>query len=508
MMPTQNSNRNSVLNIRQALAIKVNPPILDSCKKQGVTLASVEALGEQKPDVACDVLIIGAGAAGLVAAMRAKEAGASVIVLERDSVPRGSTALSAGLIPAAGTRFQRDAQIVDSETQFAIDIRSKSHDEADPQAVRTVISVIGPALEWLSERYGFPFSVIENFSYPGHSACRMHGLPSRSGAELIDRLRTAAEGAGIDIITSATVETLLQDRFARIAAVRFVRPDGTSDIVGCKALVLACNGYGGNKAYVQRHIPDMADALYFGHPGNQGDALAWGEALGAQTRHLSGFQGHGSVAHPHGILMTWATMSEGGFQVDVNGARFSDESRGYSEQAEIVLAQPGAIAWSIFDRRIADIARQFEDFRQAEAAGAVVVAGWLGELVEKTGLPTAPLTKALTTVQRYKERSETDPFGRNWSGVRQLEAPFYAVKVTGALFHTQGGLVVDSQARVIGASGLPLSGLYAAGGAACGVSGSKASGYLSGNGLLTAVAYGYIAGAAAAASEQGRLPNP
>jgi fumarate reductase flavoprotein subunit len=155
--------------------------------------------------------------------------------------------------------------------------------------------------------------------------------------------------------------------------------------------------------------------------------------------------------------------------------------------------------WSIFDERIAAIARQFEDFRNAEAAGAVIEAQWLGELVEKTGLPTTILKNALTEVQQFKANGGTDGFGRNWTDVPQLQSPFRVVKVTGALFHTQGGLVVDSQARVTSESGLPIPRLFAAGGAACGVSGSQASGYLSGNGLLTAVAYGSIAGMAAAA---------
>ncbi len=482
------------------LVVKPNLVIFGFKPCSGDTVGTIETIGEVDPATTCDVLIICSGAAGLVAALRAREAGASVIVLERDPLPRGSTALSAGLIPAAGTCFQKDAQITDSESQFASDILAKSHNEADPKAVSTVVSAIGPTLEWLSERHGLPFSVIENFSYPGHSASRMHGLPSRSGQELMDRLRSAAEAASIDIITNARAETLLIDTSGLIQGVRFSRPDGTTDDVGCNALILACNGYGGNKALVTEHIPQLANALYFGHVGNQGDALAWGEALGAQTRHLSGHQGHGSVAHPQGILVTWATMTEGGFQVNLSGERFSDESRGYSEQAEAVLAQPEGVVWSIFDERIAAIARQFEDFRSAEAMGAVVEAQWLGELADAMRLPIAVLQETLTEVQQFKVNSETDRFGRIWTGVSQLQSPFRAVKVTGALFHTQGGVVVDAQARVIGSSGMPIPRLFAAGGAACGVSGSQASGYLSGNGLLTAVAYGSIAGMAAAAA--------
>lgn len=450
-------------------------------------------------EATCEVLIVGAGAAGLIAALRAKAAGANVLVVERDALPRGSTALSAGLIPAAGTRFQAAAGIADSLGQFQADILAKAHDQPDRDAVACVVAAVGPAIEWLAESYGFPFSVITNFSYPGHAALRMHGLPSRSGAELMDRLRAAAEAASIDILTSAAVTALFADDDDSIRGVEIERPDGTRERIGCGVLILACNGYGGAKAMVAAEIPEMTDALYFGHPGNTGDAVLWARGLGAAVRHMSGYQGHGSVAHPHGILITWATITEGGFQVNHNGARFANEARGYSEAAASVLAQPERVAWTIFDERIAGIARQFEDFRSAEARGAIVSASTIDGLAERIALPADVLRATLENVEGAKRAGATDRFGRSWSGSPTLAAPYCAVRVTGALFHTQGGLVVDHHARVLRADGSALANLYAAGGAACGVSGAQASGYLSGNGLLTAVAYGYLAGGASAA---------
>jgi fumarate reductase flavoprotein subunit len=445
-------------------------------------------------DAETGVLVVGAGAAGLIAALRAREAGADVLVLERDALPQGSTALSAGLIPAAGTRFQAAAGVSDSVDLFAADIMAKAHGEPDPAAVEHVTRAVGPALEWLAEWHGLPFSVIDNFTYPGHSGYRMHGLPSRSGAELMDRLRAAAEVASVDIVTEAPVTALFADQDGTVRGAEITRPDGGIDSIGCEAIILACNGYGGSKAMVADLVPEMAGALYFGHPGNQGDAIAWGRALGARMRHLSGYQGHGSVAHPHGILITWATITEGGFQVNRQGVRFADESRGYSEQAAAVNAQPEGLAVTIFDERIARIARQFEDFRQAEAQGAIVVAGSMVELAHALRLPADQVVAAASVVDRMKVSGGQDGFGRNWSGVAALEPPFRAVQVTGALFHTQGGLVVDAEGRVVKEGGGAFPNLFAAGGAACGVSGSRASGYLSGNGLLTAVAYGYLSG--------------
>lgn len=462
----------------------------------------------QRPDFSFSVpvLVIGAGAAGLIAALAARECGAGVLVVERDRLPRGSTALSAGLIPAAGTRWQAEAGIADTVEDLAGDIVRKAGGEPDRAAVSFVAAASGRALEWLADAHGLPFSVVTNFRYPGHSAHRMHGLPTRSGEELVDRLRQAAEAAGVDILCGARADTLFADADGRISGIELVRPDGSAERVGARALVLACNGYGGNSTLVRRYIPELADALYFGHPGNQGEAVLWGESLGAALRHLSGHQGHGSVAHPHGILITWATIMEGGFQVNAAGRRFSDETRGYSEQAAAVIAQPDGVAYTIFDTRIAAVARQFDDFRAAEAAGAVIRADAAADLAIALGIDQTAFCDSLRAVEDLKAKGGTDRFGRRFAGVSRLEPPYFGVKVTGALFHTQGGLAVDEQARVRRKDGTPLPNLFAAGGAAAGVSGSTAAGYLSGNGLLTAVAYGRAAGRSAAhmAGREGR----
>ena len=444
--------------------------------------------------VAVETLIVGAGAAGLTAALAAAEAGQAVLVLERDPVPAGSTALSAGLIPAAGTRWQAAAGIDDDPALFVADIQKKASGENDPALVALMTGAAAPALEWLSDRHGLPFSLVTDFDYPGHSRRRMHGLPSRSGADLIDALRAAAERAGIDILTEARVTTLHADGTG-IAGVTLTRPDGTSESIGCNRLILACNGFGANRALVARHMPAIAGALYFGHPGNEGEAMLWGAALGAAIRHPGAYQGHGNVAHPHGILITWAVIMEGGCQINRDGLRFWNEAQGYSEAARAVLSQPGGEAVAVFDTRIAAIARQFADFRAAEAQGAVRRFDSVAALASGMGLPPDETAATLAAFEAAKAGAP-DAFGRPLTGAAPLTAPYCAVRVTGALFHTQGGLAVDDTARVRQAAGGPFPNLFAAGGAACGVSGAGDAGYLSGNGLLAAVTLGRIAGTA------------
>jgi len=444
------------------------------------------------------LLIVGAGAAGLCAALAAKEAGVEPVVIERDAAPAGSTALSAGLIPAAGTRFQRAKGIADSPQLLAADIQRKAHGEADAAVVEALAQNSAPLIEWLADRYDLPFDVVDNFNYPGHSALRMHGLPSRTGSELIDRLRCAAEANDIVILTERIAKRLVADAGGKIAGVEMARGDGAVERLGCDALLLACNGYGGNRELVRRFIPEMADALYFGHPGNRGDAVMWGEALGAELAHLGAYQGHGSVATPHNILITWAVIMQGGIQINGDGRRFCDETRGYSEQAAEVLRQPGKIAWNIFDERIAAVARQFEDFQNAERAGAIVRADGIAALAAAIHVPAAALQNEWSEVEALKARSGRDRYGRQFAAEQRCQPPLCAVKVTGALFHTQGGLAIDPRGRVKRKDGTTFPNLFAAGGAAAGVSGSTAAGYLSGNGLLTATVLGRLAGQAAA----------
>ena len=444
------------------------------------------------------VLVIGAGACGLVAALAARDAGAEVLVLEREASPGGSTALSSGFIPAAATRFQRAQGIADSSAQLAADIQRKNHGEADPYIVEAVCRATGPTLEWLADRHGIEFVLLEGFLYPGHGALRMHAVPERTGAALVAVLERAAAAADVDVLCSARVTTLYADRARRVRGVAFTRPDGSVEEVGCNALVLACSGFGGNAELVKRHIPEIADALYFGHVGNQGDAIAWGSALGAAVKDLTAYQGHGSVASPHGVLITWALMTEGGIQVNAEGRRFSNEHAGYSEQCLPVLEQPGGIAWSVYDERLHRLALEFEDYRQAEALCAIRRAETIEALAGACGVPAQPLAATLAEVNRFAAGEARDPFGRDFTAKPKLVPPYYAVKVTGALFHTQGGLVVDAHARVLDERGAPLPNLFAGGGAARGLSGAHVWGYLSGNGLLSAVTLGRLAGTAAA----------
>lgn len=448
------------------------------------------------------VVIIGAGGTGLAAALAAADLGVEVLVVERDPTPLGSTAMSTGLIPAAGTPDQAAAGIDDSPARFTADILAKTKGATDAAMARHIADESAETVSWLRDTHGVPLALIGGFLYPGHSAQRMYGTPHRTGGELMAALESAAERAGIMVLTEATARDLTREG-DHVTGLSVQRPDGTTETIICDALILACSGFGGAADLVARHIPDMAEAVFHGHPGNKGDALRWGEELGAAVADLGAYQGHGGLAAGHGVPILWPLIMEGGFQVNADGLRFSNEAAGYSEQAAKVNAQPGHVAWSIFDHRLHELMLDFDDYREALSAGAVVSADTVEELAGAVRLPVEAFTATVEGVAAMTRGGTGDAFGRDFSGKPELAGPWYAAKVTGALFHTQGGLVVDRDARVLKADGSSFPNLFAGGGAARGISGPGADGYLAGNGLLAATTLGKLAGRAAARLARG-----
>jgi fumarate reductase flavoprotein subunit len=419
----------------------------------------------------------------------------------------GTTSMSTGLIPASGTPDQAAKGITDSPEIFCADIMRKTKGHTDEAIALRLAQESPETIRWLRDDHGVPLSLIDDFLYPGHSAMRMYGTPNRTGSELMAALESACGTAGIDILTNARVTTLYADDTGRIKGLDYARPDGTSERLGVGSLILACCGFGGNWDMVIDYIPELKDAVFHGHPGNKGDAIAWGRALGAGLADMHSYQGHGGLAAGHAIPILWPFIMEGGFQVNGRGERFSDESQGYSEQAVKVLAQPGHVAWSIMDQRLYDLMMKFDDFQQAVAARAVMKAGSVEELSTLIGADTQTLARTFADVDNAKSGAMPDRFARDFAQKPALSPPFYTAKVTGALFHTQGGLTINGNAQVIRPDGSPLPNLFAGGGAARGISGTGADGYMAGNGLLTATTCGRLAGwSAASALAKGDFP--
>jgi fumarate reductase flavoprotein subunit len=448
------------------------------------------------------LLVVGGGACGLTAALAARDEGIDVVVLERDPLPQGSTSMSLGALCASGSAEQKRHGVEDGEERFFQDVMAKTHGTADPLLARVVGAESGPALDWLAERHGVEL-VLETGWKPafGHSVMRMHVTPGRTGADLMERLVAACERAGADILTDAHVTALYADG-DRVTGVRLQRPDGSTEDIGCDALVLASCGFGGNHQMVAENIPSMAHARYFGWEGNQGDAILWGKALGAGLGDMDAYQGLGLLADPQGIDVNPRLLIEGGVQVNQRGERFGHELEDVSGAGARVIAQPGGVAWVIYDDRIHQNCKELPQYKVLSGLGGIRSAPDIEGLAAQAGIDLAGLARTMAEVAGFVASGEKDGFGRSFPGPA-LASPFYAARVTGALFHTQGGLLVDENAQVRRADGGLLPNLYAGGGAARSIGGPGPSGYLPGAGLCMAVTLGRLAGRAAGRAVKG-----
>ncbi|GHF42054.1 fumarate reductase flavoprotein subunit [Amycolatopsis bartoniae] len=438
-----------------------------------------------------DLLVAGAGG-GLCGALRAAQLGLRVLVAEANPhfLQGNNTAMSTAMVPGAGSRFQRAAGVEDSPARFLADIAAKTGSTADPVVAEALATVSAPLVEWLADVAGLPIELPTDFGYPGHSVPRVHTIAGRHGSVLLSGL---AEQAGrvelIDLLVPARLTALRPSPEGWTAVL--TRPDGETEEISARAVLLATNGYGADPALVAEHLPEIAAADYHGSEYSRGDALRISTELGAATGFLDAYQGHAGLSSAARTLVTWTTVMHGAILVDESGHRFGNETVGYSEYAAMLAARPGAAGWLVFDDRIHEASLAFTDYRQVVDSGAVRRATTVAELAAATGLPAGPLARELA------EAVAPDRFGRTEFGAG-LTPPLRAVRVVPALFHTQGGLRVDEHARVLRPDGSAIPGLYASGGAAAGISGHGAGGYLAGNGLLPALGLAYLAATHAA----------
>ncbi|QPP05445.1 FAD-binding protein [Streptomyces bathyalis] len=438
---------------------------------------------------AVDLVVAGAGG-GLAGALRAAEAGLSVLVVDPDEhfLRGNNTSMSTAMIPGAGTRWQSAAGVEDGPERFLADISAKTRGAADPVLAAALAGLSAPLVEWLADSADLPLHLVRDFSYPGHSADRLHTVDGRHGSALLRHLygRVRAQPC-VDLLVPARVVDVTLDAVGDVTGAVIQYPSAYRETVPARGVLLATNGYGANRELVTRHMPEAATAEYHGGQFSLGDGLEIGLRQGAASAFMDAYQGHAALARRSRTLVGWATVMHGGIMVDTAGDRFGDETTGYSEFAAALAARPGSRGWIVLDRRIHDLCASFTDFRRTVEAGALLWADDVDTLAERTRLdPEALAASVAEQVSRASGTGGHDRFGRTYFE-QPLRAPYAAVEVVPALFHTQGGLAVDGEARVLNRDGAPIGGLFASGGAAHGISGHGADGYLAGNGLLPAL---------------------
>lgn len=445
-----------------------------------------------------DVVVVGGGGCGLAAALAAREAGATVALLEKMDRPGGNTFVSTGSIPAAGSRFQREAGVEDDPERMAADLLAKSGPHDAEHLVHLLARESASLVEWLVDEHAVDLRLITDYKHVGHSVTRLHAPPTRKGEALVRDLVAAAERAGVDIVTGNPVVDLLTED-GRVTGVRVSGERSGTYEIHSRAVVLAANGFGNNKRLLEQWIPEIVGAQYFGAEGSTGEAIEWCTRLDAETANVGAYQGYAAVAYPHGSIVSWTTVEKGGLLLSPEGRRMGDESVGYSAFAPVVSAVTSQ-SWVVMDERICEYVASHElEFSELVEVNGAVVAQDAAEVARVIGADPEVVARSLADFAAAARGERPDEFGRTDFGFGPLEAPYRVVRSIPALFHTQGGVVVNEEGAVIGRDSRPIPGLFAGGGVAAGVSGRDgAAGYSSGNGLLTAVGLGRIAGRNAA----------
>jgi len=440
-----------------------------------------------------DIIVIGAGGCGLMAALVAAKNGLRVLLLEKTDKPGGGTAFSSKGIRAAGSRRQRELKINDSAALYTEDILRRNNSESNAMITRRLAETSGRVADFLTDETGLEFQIGE-FAF-GHSAQRSHSW--KEDKTITDFLFAAVKREkNIEVRFSMPVLALERDAAGAVVGVK------TNDgILAARKIILASGGFGASSELLAKYIPKAVDIPFPGHHGSTGDGIKMGLEMGAAVENMGAFQPYPAYLGPGKRAVPPEVALSGGIMVDSAGRRFVDETRYPGGLGIKMLDLPGKQAYEIFDERIFQLYRNAPGLRSLGRlleAGLLLKAATPAELASKLGINAEGLKQTIGECNALAAGGEKDAFGRVL--VQVLKGPYYGVKVTVALYHTQGGLKVNANGQVVRADGSIIRNLYAGGGVAVGVSGKGLEGYLPGNGQLASLGLGMIVAEHAAAS--------
>ncbi|MCF0253948.1 MAG: flavocytochrome c, partial [Duodenibacillus sp.] len=425
------------------------------------------------------------------AAITARQAGASVVVLEKMAYIGGNTNFSSGGMNAPGTRQQRELGITDDSPDiFFMDTMRGGKYKNNPQLLHVLSVKAAEAEEWLLS-LGARFCARKGRG-GGQSKPRSHGPCDGSavGIELLRVLKGAADKEGVAIRTESQVtEIVMKD--GRAAGVK-VKGEQGEQVIDAKAVVLATGGFAANHALVERFRPELKGFSTTNHPGAQGEGLLLAEKVGAAFTDIGEIQIHPTVSVKNGHLISESMRARGGFLVNLDGNRFVNELRTRAEVSQETLKQKEGKAYLLYDSSIFKSNKLSRGYYEN---GYSVKGDDVEQLAAAIGVPPANLRKAFEQYWAAYDAKKDEAFGRPEMLIRMDQAPFYAAKVTPGLHHTMGGVTINTRAEVQDKEGRSIPALFAAGEVTGGVHGGNRIG---GNAVADIVTFGRIAGANAA----------
>ena len=443
-----------------------------------LTMAIADAKGERsdeeldEADPSCDIVVVGAGGAGLCAAVEAASQGCKVIVVEKQGIVGGNTNYSTGGINAAETSIQRSLGIYDSKELFYDDTMKGGHYLNDSSLVRSFVENGPLTIDWLIS-LGTDLSDV--------------------GPHLMKVLKEAAHTRNVEIRTNNKVTGLISQN-NRIGGVNIEKKDGSTYSILAKVVIIATGGFGANLEMVTRYCPTLRGMATLNHQGATGDAFTWIKAVGGYLIDLDKIQIHPTSEYVNHILITEDVRGNGAILVNSDGQRFINEMQTRDSVSAAILSQRGGMAYLLFDQQVRQSLASIETYQNQ---GVLISAATIAELADKMGINRQTLTSTMSRYTEMQLNGKDDDFGRAASAMTAPlnVPPFYAVGVTPAIHHTMGGIKVDPDMHVLREDGTVLPGLYAAGEVTGGLHGANR---LGGNGVGDVVVNGKIAGRNAA----------
>lgn len=488
--------------------------------------------------VDADVVVVGAGGAGMTAAITAAAEGKSVVILESQSMVGGNSVRATGGMNAGKTVYQDENEFgesagvektlktaaekyADNETITAL-AKTVSEQWAayqanptgyfdsvelmeldtmiggkginDPELVETLCANSADAIDWLDE-HGITLHNVSSFG--GASVKRIHrpvnaeGKTVSVGSYMIPLLEENCEKAGVKMMLDTTATEILTDANGAAVGVKATGASGETVTVNAKAVVLATGGFGANLDMVVKYKPELKGFMTTNAPGIQGQGIEMAQAIGAATVDMDQIQIHPTVEANTAALITEGLRGDGAILINEEGQRFIDEvgTRDVVSAAEI--AQTGSYSWLVVDQAMADASSVIQGYIKK---GYTVTGSTYEELGKAMGVDAAAFAETMEKWNGYVEAKNDPDFGRTSFANPLNTAPYYAVKVTAGVHHTMGGLKINANTEVLNEKGEVIPGLFAAGEVTGGVHGANR---LGGNAVADFTVFGRIAGAAA-----------
>ena len=523
--------------VNEALAAALTAAGLDAADFVGNASEDVEA---EDTTVEADIVVVGAGGAGMTAAISAAKEGKSVVIVESQSMVGGNSVRATGGLNATHTPAQDENEFneaagvektlataaesyADNETITALaatvaeqwaeyqanpvgyfdsvelmelDTMIGGKGVNNPELVEVLCSNSADAIEWLAS-IGIDMPSVSSFG--GASVKRIHrplndeGKVVSVGSYMIPLLEKNCEEAGVEILFNTTANEILTDDNGAAVGIVATGKSGETVTVNAKAVVLATGGFGANLEKVVEYKPDLAGFMTTNAAGAQGQGIDMAVAIGAGTVDMDQIQIHPTVEANTAALITEGLRGDGAILVNAEGNRFTDEvgTRDVVSAAEI--AQTGSYSWLIIDQAMVDASSVIQGYIKN---GYTVTGETYEELAEAMGVDAAAFAATMEKWNACVEAGKDEEFGRTSFANPLNTAPYYAIKVTAGVHHTMGGLTINANTEVLAEDGSVIPGLYAAGEVTGGVHGANR---LGGNAVADFTVFGRIAGQQASA---------